>query len=405
MFRLKLWMLVFPCLFAIGSSAQDLTPPAPQRLFVHSKILNEGRVIWVRIPAASRQVKSRYPVLYLTDGDGQINEIGGTIDFLAGENRMPPMIVVGIPNTDRVRDLTPTRADLKEATGTVTPFPSSGGGDKFLDFIQFELFPEIEKRYATEPFRVFAGHSLGGLMAIHALITRPDMFNAYLAVSPSLQWDNARTLHQAEQFFASHHDLKKALFFSLATEQGVMSDAFVELQKTLTAGAPNGFVWDSARYSDEDHSSTVLRAHYAGLRMIFADFRMPRDPKTGRRAGGLAEVEQYYRRLSERYGYPVSSEGAINSLGYSLLSSKQINEAMAAFQRNVELYPESANVYDSLADGYEGAGKLELAKQSLVKCLEVATRNGDPRLPAFQKHLERITTAAGTAPAKASPAK
>jgi predicted alpha/beta superfamily hydrolase len=92
--------------------------------------------------------------------------------------------------TDRTRDLTPTHADIKNPDGTVTAFPTSGGADRFLDFIQTELIPEIEKRYRTAPYRIFAGRSLGGLLAIHALFTRPDLFNAYIAVSPSSPWRN-----------------------------------------------------------------------------------------------------------------------------------------------------------------------------------------------------------------------
>src|SRR5579859_7418127 len=140
--------------------AQDFAPPAPQKLVVHSKILNEDRTILVRMPAAAQRGKDKFAVLYLTDGDGHINEIGSTIDFLVNNDRMPPLIVVGIANTDRTRDLTPTRWDMKLPDGRVIPNPTSGGADRFLDFIQTELIPEIEKRYQTQPYRVFAGHSL-----------------------------------------------------------------------------------------------------------------------------------------------------------------------------------------------------------------------------------------------------
>src|SRR5258708_2454667 len=215
-------LFLFVCFFSITAVAQDFAPPAPQRLVVHSSLLNEDRVILVRMPAAAQRSKSRYAVLYLTDGDGHINEIGSTIDFLVNNDRMPPLIVVGITNTDRTRDLTPTRWTMKRPDGTTdNATPVGGGADKFLDFIQTELVPEIEKRYPTQPYRVFAGHSLGGLIAIHALITRPDLFNAYIAVSPSLQWDDGRTLHLAQEFFANQKEYRKALFFSLANEGDV----------------------------------------------------------------------------------------------------------------------------------------------------------------------------------------
>lgn len=389
------------CIASIASLGQIAAPPAPQRMVVHSNALNEDREIWVRMPAAAQGKNESYAVLYLTDAGPNINEIGSTIDFLADNNFMPPLIVVGISNTDRVRDLTPAHADIKHSDGTVETFPTSGGADKFLDFIQTELVPEIEKRYATHSYRIFAGHSLGGLFAIHALINRPELFNACIATSPSLWWDDFRTLHQAQEFFAKQKEFKKALFFALGNEAGQMTEGFEQLQKTLSAHPQAGFVVKSARYNEQIHSSTELLGHYDGLRTIFTGWQMPRDEKTDARIGGLEGVEQHYRALSYRFGFKVSSEREINALGYNLLGAKKIDEALAAFKRNVELYSQSANTYDSLADGFEAAGKLDLARQNVEKAVEVATQTGDPLLPAFRKHLEHLVAADKVAPEKA----
>lgn len=388
------------CIASIISVAQNTAPPTPERITIHSNVLNEDRAILVRMPAAAQGKKDRYPVLYLADGDGHINEVGAIIDFLVSNNRCAPMMIVGIPNTDRTRDLTPTRASLKNPDGSAQAFPTSGGGDKFLEFIQTELFPEIEKRYPTQPYRIFAGHSLGGLLAVHALIAHPDMFNAYIAVSPSLQWDDQHTLHQAQQFFARQKELKKTLFFSLGNEgaqPNPMGDGFNQLQKLFTTAKPQGFIVRSERYPDEDHGSTTFLAHYAGLRTVFDGCVMPRDPKDGLPVGGLKGAEQHYRELSERFGFPVSAEQTINQIGYNLLGQKKIEESIAAFRRNVELYPGSANVYDSLADGLEAAGKADQARQSVEKAVTVGTAGGDPLLPQFKQHLERLAAASATA--------
>jgi predicted alpha/beta superfamily hydrolase len=397
------------CLASIVCVGQNLAPPAPERITIHSNVLNEDRPILVRMPAAAQGKKDKYPVLYLADGDGHINEVGAIIDFLASQNRCTPLIVVGIPNTDRTRDLTPTHGDQKNPQGIVVQAePTSGGGDKFLEFIQTELFPEIEKRYPTQPYRIFAGHSLGGLLAIHALIAHPDMFNAYIAVSPSLQWDNQHTLHQAQQFFAKTKELNKTLFFSLGNEGATpnpMGDGFEQLQKLFTTSTPKGFIVRSARYPDEDHGSTTFLAHYAGLRTVFDGWVMPRDPKDGMPIGGLKGVEQHYRELSDRFGFPVSSEAAINQFGYFLLGQKKIDDALAAFKRNVELYPGSANVYDSLADGLEAAGKADVARQNAEKAVTVGTATGDPLLPQFKQHLDRLVAAAAATGSHAAPAK
>jgi len=398
------------CLASIVAVGQSLAPPAPERIVIHSNVLNEDRPILVRMPAAAQRGKNKYPVLYLADGDGHINEVGAIIDFLASQNRCTPIMIVGIPNTDRTRDLTPTRADAKGPDGAIIQaFPTSGGGDKFLEFIQTELFPEIEKRYPTQSYRIFAGHSLGGLLAIHALIAHTDMFNAYIAVSPSLQWDDQHTLHQAQQFFAKQKELNKTLFFSLGNEGATpnpMGDGFEQLQKLFTTSTPKGFIVRSARYPDEDHGSTTFLAHYAGLRTVFDGWVMPRDPKDGMPIGGLKGVEQHYRELSERFGFPISAEQTINQFGYFLLGQKKIDDALAAFKRNVELYPGSANVYDSLADGLEAEGKADLARQNVQKAVTVGTETGDPSLPQFKQHLDRLVAAAAAkAEHAATPAK
>lgn len=379
----------FVSIVTMAAVGQDIAPPIPQKLVVHSNILNEDRVVWVRTPHGYESGKSSLPVLYLTDGDGHINEIGNSIDFLVDNGRMPPLIVVGITNTDRTRDLTPTHSSEKDSSGKEAT-PTSGGGDRFFDFIQTELMPQIERSYRTAPYRIFAGHSLGGLMAIHILTSRPDMFQAYIAVSPSLWWDDQHTLHQAQDFFAARAELNKTLFFSLGGEGGKMQSGFDELKKSLTAKAPKDFRWESAQFPDENHSSTVLRAHYAGVRSIFADWEMPRE-KDGAPIGGMAGIEQHYRELSPRYGYTIPvPENLINGLGYRLLGDKKFDEAVAVFQHNVELYPGSANVYDSLADGYEGAGKLSLALQNCQKAVQVGTQTNDKSLDQFKDHLKHV---------------
>ncbi len=379
---------------SLAAVAQQYVLPIPEPLKIHSQVLNEDRLVWVRTPPGYQQSKAVYPVLYETDAPTHINETASSIDFLVNSSRMPPVIVVGITNTDRNRDLTPSHANAKNPDGTVTDFPTSGGADKFLDFIQTELMPEIEKRYRTAPYKIFAGHSFGGLFAIHALITRPDMFNAYIAVSPSLQWDDGRTLHQAQQFFATHKELNKTLFFSLASEGNTvnpMAQNFTEFDKTLKAHAPKGLQWEMARYPDEDHGSTVLRAHYAGLKLVFAGWQVPRDEQFNV-IGGLAGLEQHFQQLSKRFGYSIPvPENTLNVLGYELMGRKLMDQSIAAFKRNVELYPESANVYDSLGEALEAAGKYDAATQNFQKAIEMGARNNDAGLEQFKQHLVRVT--------------
>ena len=160
-----------------------------------------------RVPRGNADGKTAYPVAYLTDGDDFINAVGAVTDFLAKIGRAPELILVGIPHTDRTRDLTPTHVETADDGINVWQTKSSGGADKFLQFIETELMPEVEKRYRTQPFRVLAGHSLGGLFAVHALSTRPGLFNVYVAVSPSLWWDGQSEVNRFEGFIAKQKRL------------------------------------------------------------------------------------------------------------------------------------------------------------------------------------------------------
>jgi predicted alpha/beta superfamily hydrolase len=210
-------------------SAQPSNKPepasGPARVTLHSTAVGEQRSMLVRTPPGYERGSDRYPVLYLTDGDRHIGHTSATVEYLAERGRMPEMIIVGISNTDRTRDLTPTKASLKE-DGKVMELPTSGGADKFLEFIEKELIPHVEKTYRTQPYRVFAGHSFGGLFAVHALVTKPDLFHALISAAPSLHWDNALVVNRAEQLLTGRPELGRTLFVTLGDEPGEPQAAF-----------------------------------------------------------------------------------------------------------------------------------------------------------------------------------
>jgi Tfp pilus assembly protein PilF len=127
---------------------------------------------------------------------------------------------------------------------------------------------------------------------------------------------------------------------------------------------------------------------------------VPRD-ENGLPGGGLAGLQQHYQKLSERFGFHISvPENTMNNLGYQLMGAKKLDEAIAVFKQNVELYPGSANVYDSLGEGFEAAGKFDSATQNFQKAIEMATKNNDGALPVFKSHLERVAAEVKAAASK-----
>jgi predicted alpha/beta superfamily hydrolase len=388
-------------LSAAPALAQQPAAGGPARFTLKSDVLGEERTILVRTPAGYERGADRFPVLYLTDGDAHIGHTASTIEFLARNGRMPEMIVVGISNTDRTRDLTPTNAAIEE-DGRAVRFPTSGGADKFLKFIETELIPAVESRYRTQPYRVFAGHSFGGLFAVHAFLSRPELFNAYIAVSPSLQWDNQLLVTRAEEFFKGRKELDRTLYFTIANEGGDMQQGFDRLKGILAENRPTGFEWGSSHMADEDHGSVVMPSHYLGLRKVFDGWQMPRDA-TGAVAGGLQGADEHYRKLSKRLGYTVPTpEALINQIGYQLLAAGKAEEAVATFKTNVERYPASANVYDSLAEAYERGGQLDLALPNYDKAYELGRKNGDPNTNLYKTNLDRVSVAVKQGASKAN---
>ena len=374
-------------------SAAVIAQPATgtvKRFSLKSTVLGEDRIVLVRTPVGYETNKESYPVLYMTDGDAHMSHTAATIEFLTRNGRIPELIVVGITNTDRTRDLSPTKSTQKNPAGELQ-FPTSGGADNFLKFFETELIPEIEKTYRVQPYRVLAGHSLGGLFTVHAMVSKPGLFNSYVAVSPSLQWENQVTLKRAEEFLKNQKQLNVSLFTSLGNEPGAIGESFDSFREVLAKTNIKGFAWQAERMDDEDHGSVVLRSHYAGLRKVYEGWQGPRDLQSGAIIGGLKGADAHYAKLSERFGYKIPvPEALINQMGYQLIFAGKPEEAIAAFKANVERYPNSANVYDSLAEAYERGGQLDLAEPLYEKARVLGEQNNDPNTAIYKANYERV---------------
>ncbi len=397
--RLSRSKILIPVLSSLAvllliSSAAIAQPPTGtvKRFTIKSTVLGEDRIILVRTPPGYETNKRSYPVLYMTDGDAHMGHTASTIEFLTQNGRIPDLIVIGVTNTDRTRDLTPAKSSDKDADGKLR-FPTSGGADNFLKFFETELIPEVEKQFRVQPYRIFAGHSLGGLFAINALITKPGLFNSYVAVSPSLQWENHEALKRAETFLKNQTEMKVTLFVSIGNEPGAIGEDFDKFKDLLSKSNIKDFEWQAERMMDEDHGSVVLRSHYFGLRKVYEGWLVPDDPKSGAVLGGLKGADAHYKKLSEKFGYAIPTpEDLINRMGYQLLFDNKPDDAIAVFKANVERYPGSANVYDSLAEAYERGGHIDIAEPLYDKARVLGEQNNDPNAAIYKTNFERAHT-------------
>jgi len=377
--------------FGIAGAGEPIT--IGETVTIPSKVLDEERTVLISTPRGYDRTSERYPVLYLTDGYAHFTHTRGTVDFLVNNGLMPQIIIVAVVNTDRTRDLSPTHVNLTTRDGTVREMPTSGGASKFLDFFEGELFPYVDSHYRTQPLHLFSGHSFGGLFALNAFFTRPEMFDAVLAISPSLRWDNELPIRQAKAFKTGDGASPPALFVAMANEEegDPRPNLLDRLEQNLSKANYEDFDWQVMRMPDETHGSVVLRAHYWGLRHVFEPWGLPTDPETGFFEGNLTDIKKHYDGLSKRYGYAVvPAEATLNLLAYRILGKDEFDDAIAAFQHNVKLYPNSANVYDSLGDGLAAADRLDEALTSYSKAVENGTKLGDENLAVFAANRDRL---------------
>jgi predicted alpha/beta superfamily hydrolase len=389
----SLTLVVFAVLATAGAARAQQTIPLAERLDVPSKVLNETRTILVHTPRGYDPARP-YPVLYLTDGDAQLFNMAATADFLARNGRMPQMIVVGIGNTDRTRDLTPTRAPFETGDGRTLDLPTAGGSAAFLRFIRTELAPFIEQRHKTEPFRLLAGHSFGGMFALMAFADDPRFFNAYIAIGPTLTWDKALPVRRVRERLAGPGELHRTIVVTRGDEPEI-AQTFDELSKVMSgAPAATGLVAFTQILEHDDHGSAVMKSHYFGLEKIFEGWRPTLDRQTRTYPDGLRGVEAHYRQLSTRLGWTVGPpEAVINALGYAELARNRVPAALEYLQWNVDRYPASANVHDSLGEALEQAGQLLPAAAAYEKAVTLGEQTKDPNLEIFRQHRDRAQKA------------
>lgn len=370
-------LLLFGNFDAIYAQDAKINSVTHDRYIIKSKILDEERSVLVRVPESYTQSGQKFPVVYMLDGHGSyLSLMPGMLDHLAWSGHLPEMILVSIQNTDRTRDLTPTKNGQRP----------TGGADKFLAFIETEVIPLVEQKYRTQPYRIFAGHSLGGLQVVYSFLSRPELFQAYIAASPVLHWDNNFVIKQAEEVFKQKKVWKKTMFLALGDEPNY-KDGFNTFKNLLDRLKPDSFEYEFRQMPEENHSSIALQAYYSGLRKIYTGWFPPA-------SSSLTVLESHYKNLSDKYGYTISiPENSLNTIGYQLLGANQANEAIEVFKKNVQLYPDSINVYDSLAEAYERTEQFEAARKNYEKALSLADKTGDNgQSQRIKRNLEKINS-------------
>jgi len=351
---------------------------------LYSQVLQEQRAVWVHVPEAFDSTK-QYPVIYLLDAPEHFYAVTGMLKRLS-PIQMPESIVVGILNTDRTRDFTPTNVSFSRGHKTET----SGGANNFIKFLNQELKPFINSKYPTESNATIIGHSTGGLFVLYVYLHHEASFDNYLAIDPSLWWDKENLVEKAQRLLDKGSRKEKSLYLAVANSLGPKMDttkirrsksepseqirANLKFHDVLVKNTQHlNFKWEY--FKDEDHGNVTIPAQYNGLRSIFSWFPFPElwrfnTPKRYSAKELTEPFYTHYEKLSIRMKRDVKPEWAlINDVGFFMLEGHNLpKKALAYLEMNIHFYPDNSKTYVALGKYYT----LQKDKTAAIKNYEKA---------------------------------
>jgi tetratricopeptide (TPR) repeat protein len=342
---------------------------------LHSARLGEDRLLQIHLPAGYETGETAYPVLYLFYSDwveGYFTQAVNDLYHLSMD-RTPPMILVGIPNTQRYRDLYPW------------PMGDGRGGEaeRFLSFVQEELFPFVESQYRTMPYRIMVGPQAAAVFGAYALLQAPKAFQAFILSDPcridgedrSLCADLvafSRTPGAGGKYLAVSHDASDVRW-DLGRLRG--------LEAEFREGTAAGFRWRIQLDEGWPFFLAPVEIREA-LLDLFADY-----PFQGvAEARGLDDVLVHYEKISRAYGFPLEPPNMVLSqVSDHLVEEGAYPEALTVLNRLVEIYPSSLDGPWRLANLYRVMGDTATAIRYYEECLR-----RDPNITPARDWLERL---------------
>ena len=253
----------------VTSNAQKTPFFFGEVLAFRSRALNEDRALNVHLPEGySPDSSTAYPVIYVLDGSANEDfpHIAGLAQFMNMYDLLPKSIVVGIANAgpSRYRDFTsPSKVD-----SDMVWIPTNGGFAAFLDFLENEVQPLVMKQYRTNGQRTIIGQSLGGLFGMEVLFTKPNLFDDYILVSPSLWWSGGSLAANADAWVKANATAPKRIFIAAALDDAMMQKEIDLVIAAFTAHAEQPMQWIHVPFPEESHATILHRAVYRAFEWL-----------------------------------------------------------------------------------------------------------------------------------------
>jgi len=374
-----------------SSFAQQATRTAEHTLT--SESLAGERTVSVQLPASyAAYAETRFPVLYLLDGDANLSHAGPVVDFLAENGKIPEMIIVAIhTGATRQQDFMPSGAGQDGA---------QTGAAAFLAFMEGELMPFVDAEYRTAPLRLVSGHSLGGLFTTWAMASGSDLAAGWLAQSPYLVPPVGQSVLDAVSAMdlspgagsASAGD-ETFYYANLGAEPDISAN-FDALEEQLSGADASRLTWNLERMPSEGHMSTRLIGLYDGLSGYFEDFWSM--PSAALVEGGVDGLSAHVDRLAERFGFAVLySEQPFQELTQRFLQQRDVASARAAAALYVKHHDPSVVAHFLHGVALASSGQQAEGLEEVNRAISLYEANPNPDLAPMYAQLQQLRSQLG----------
>ena len=359
--KVKVFFLTLTYFFAyqIAGYSQDFQDDffTRDKQVIRSQILDQERILFIYLPNDYfKDTTQSYPVHYVLDAPGQSNLYFELLRMHGLMNYVPQGIVVGLSANDRNYLLSPDQ-----------------GAEKCFQFINKEVIPFIEQTYRTKPFRVLAGHSLGGDFVFYSFLKEPTLFNAYIAGSPG-------PLTQIMPLIMDHdfdaNDSPYTFFFSSVGSKDLTDTAsFRQLERKFMEGDNAHLDSHFSIYPGENHISNIAINFQRALGSLYRDWQFQLPDNLQKPVSEL--IKAHYDFLEKKFGYrpEVSQWEVIYPVMDKLARRGDFANAIDILKYCVTLYPNSDQAYAFLAKAHFDTGKIKLGKRYLERSLELNPDN------------------------------
>lgn len=359
-------ILLFVFFFAISSVGQNIVTKK-----VKSTVLNQKREILIYEPVEmSIKPESRFEVIYVFDAQSRnyFDFVHSSAQFIKGQHKA--FIIVGIispldeaKKQSRNTDFLPV-AQHPETKADYQGY--SGGADKFMHFLNEEIFPFIEKEYRVFPERIAIGHSNGGTFITYCLLNQPEMFNAYIAVSPNLAYDRGQLINELQKLDPNTIPGQKYFYMSRANEgsDNGFNDWNIAYDKAIAIMEKPGFS-KKIKFISEDFSQS--QSHYSTFPFgTLSGLNAYLNYRFYNAENGIA----YYEDLNKK-GLLNLTADFLSKYAYDCFEKNQKDNALAIMDYTISKHPADHALYNLKAEFYELSGDNRQASQWYKKALDV----------------------------------